>query len=145
MKRGKPDPNDMLNELSRDSVFFQRAVAGPPVVSEQAGEEPAPTAETPEPVSVPPDSTVADRSVPPVPLVPPVRPVRRKRVRHPFDMYEDQLEALRELAANDRRLGGQGSMSEMVREALDQYLPTKSDMLRDSMDRYIAELREGRR
>ena len=145
MKRGKPDPNDMLNELSRDSVFFQRAVAGPATVPEQVGDEPAPTGEPAEPSPVPPKSMVADRGVPPVPLVPPVRPVRRKRVRHPFDMYEDQLEALRELAANDRRLGGQGSMSEMVREALDQYLPTKSDMLRDSLDRYIAELREGRR
>ena len=145
MKRGKPDPNDMLSELSRDSVFFQRAVAGPPAVPEQATDEPAPTVEPAEPSPVPPESMVADRGVSPVPLVPPVRPVRRKRVRHPFDMYEDQLEALRELAANDRRLGGQGSMSEMVREALDQYLPTKSDMLRDSLDRYIAELREGRR
>jgi hypothetical protein len=33
--------------------------------------------------------------------------------RHPFDIYRDQYEALRELALEERRQGGVGSMSAM--------------------------------
>lgn len=65
----------------------------------------------------------------------PVRPVlpvrdapttvtgRRKiKPRHPFDIYEDQDEALRQLAVEDRMRGGTGSMSKMVLEAIDDYI-----------------------
>ena len=47
---------------------------------------------------------------------------RKMKPRHPFDIYEDQDAALRELAAEDRRRGGSGSMSRMVREAIDDYV-----------------------
>lgn len=66
---------------------------------------------------------VQNDPVPPVrgvPLVPP--PAARKRIikqRHPFDIYQDQYDALRDLATEDRKQGGFGSMSAMVREALD--------------------------
>jgi hypothetical protein len=78
---------------------------------------------------------------PPVPPVPPVRvvppvlqelPIRtvlpvppKKRVmkqRHPFDIYQDQYESLKQLADKERRQGGAGSMSAMAREALDTYI-----------------------
>ncbi len=69
------------------------------------------------------------RPVHPVPLVHPVLPVHpTKRVmkpRHPFDIYQDQYESLRELAAEERKQGGAGSMSAMVREALDNYIKAK--------------------
>ncbi len=42
--------------------------------------------------------------------------------RHPFDIYADQLETLRQLALDERREGGIGSMSAMVREAIDDYV-----------------------
>jgi hypothetical protein len=42
--------------------------------------------------------------------------------RHPFDIYRDQDEALRILALEERKQGGSGSMSAMVREAIDRYL-----------------------
>jgi hypothetical protein len=73
-----------------------------------------------------------------VPRVPPVRdvrdvrgvlPVRRpKRVlkRHPFDIYADQLESLKDLKAQAMRRGEEASMSRMVREALDQYIERRS-------------------
>src|SRR4051812_1121945 len=35
----------------------------------------------------------------PVRSVRPVRPVRRQMIRHPFELYQDQVEALRQLAA----------------------------------------------
>jgi len=64
--------------------------------------------------------------------VPPVLPVRdvplaasskrKMKQRHPFDIYEDQLDVLRKRALEDRMRGGPGSMSAMVREALDDFL-----------------------
>ncbi len=127
--KNKPDANTILSELSRDSVFFQRAATGAPA-------QPAPAVEEPHGVE---PAAAATRPVSSV------RPVRRKKVRHPFDIYDDQLESLRELSTDDRRLGGQGSMSEMVREALEQYLPAKKGMLREALERYFAEQQKERR
>jgi hypothetical protein len=45
--------------------------------------------------------------------------------RHPFDIYRDQYEALQELALEERKQGGAGSMSAMVREALDTFIVKK--------------------
>ncbi len=42
--------------------------------------------------------------------------------RHPFDIYEDQYISLRDLAMQERMQGGVGSMSAMVREAIDTYI-----------------------
>ena len=66
------------------------------------------------------------------PPVLPVRPVRgvpsaitgRRKIksRHPYDIYEDQAEELKQLAIEDRMRGGAGSMSAMVREAIDDYI-----------------------
>ncbi len=65
----------------------------------------------------------------PVPLVPPVPVVplsqSKKRVmkqRHPFDIYQDQYDSLKELASEERKQGGVGSMSAMVREAIDKLI-----------------------
>ncbi|MDO8619501.1 MAG: hypothetical protein Q7R49_06215 [Candidatus Daviesbacteria bacterium] len=60
--------------------------------------------------------------VPPVPLVPPRRKIKQ---RHPFDIYEDQLEELKKLSLEDRMRGGIGSMSAMVREAIDTFVNKK--------------------
>lgn len=63
-------------------------------------------------------------TVPPVLGVPPT--VRRKiKQRHPFDIYEDQLEELRKLSLEERMQGGTGSMSAMVREAIDTFISKK--------------------
>lgn len=71
----------------------------------------------------------------PVPLVPPVRDVRgvlpvrlpkRMMKRHPFEIYADQLESLKDLKARAMRQGEEASMSRMVREALDQYIERRS-------------------
>ncbi len=47
---------------------------------------------------------------------------RKIKSRHAFDIYEDQVEALQQLSLEDRMRGGVGSMSAMVREALDDYI-----------------------
>jgi hypothetical protein len=43
-------------------------------------------------------------------------------IRHPFELYADQLERLRQRADQEKRAGGAGSMSKMVRDAIDRLL-----------------------
>jgi len=107
------------NELSGGSAFF------PSYTDKQ------------EPVVEPSDKPVQPVVIPrtivtPVPPVRPVLPVRGKdakptlkrvmKSRHPFDIYEDQYVSLRDLAMQERMQGGVGSMSAMVREALDAFI-----------------------
>lgn len=115
----KLDVTGITNELSEGSAFFRPS--SPPrekQVPSPAAREPEERAETgnEEPV----------RPVPPVRGVPPVPSSRvEKRYmkqRHPFDIYHDQYDALKELALEDRKLGGVGSMS---REAIDKFIAEK--------------------
>lgn len=63
------------------------------------------------------------RDVRPVLPVPPLPGIKRvMKQRHPFDIYRDQYDSLQQLALEDRMNGGVGSMSAMVREALDTYI-----------------------
>ena len=101
----------VINELRGASAFFPNPEAAPATATQEEPQDtmPLPQATTPEgPVRG-------------------VRPVRRKKIRHPFDLYEDQVERLRDLSADDRKAGGDGSMSRMVREALDLYLAQLAD------------------
>jgi hypothetical protein len=52
---------------------------------------------------------------------------RRTILRHPFELYQDQIESLRELSVEERKQGGTGSMSKMVREALDAYIDKRKN------------------
>jgi hypothetical protein len=53
--------------------------------------------------------------------------VRRIITRNSFEIYEDQMDSLRKLAARELDTRGKlGSMSAMVREALDTYIQKKS-------------------
>ena len=61
---------------------------------------------------------------------PPVRsyartPVRRQMTRYAFEFYQDQVEELRRLSLEEKMQGEKGSMSEMVREAIDAFLEQK--------------------
>jgi hypothetical protein len=60
-----------------------------------------------------------------VPLVPRTPKKRVMKQRHPFDIYQDQYEALQELALEERKQGGVGSMSAMVREGIDLIIAKK--------------------
>ena len=51
------------------------------------------------------------------------RPTGRRIIsRHAFEVYEDQMNTLRNLSYQEKMDGKLGSMSQMVREALDNYL-----------------------
>ena len=55
----------------------------------------------------------------------PVGPQRARRLRQAFDVYEDQYQSLRKLASEEQAQGSPGSMSEMVRQAIDRYLEAR--------------------
>jgi hypothetical protein len=50
---------------------------------------------------------------------------REIKRRQPFDVYQDQVDLLKQLSLRDQMNGEIGSMSRMVREALDNYLKDK--------------------
>jgi hypothetical protein len=69
--------------------------------------------------------------VPPVPVVPPVLPIppvpgvppkRVMKERWLVNIYHDQYQSLKDLAAEERKQGGLGSMSQMLREAIDKLI-----------------------
>jgi hypothetical protein len=57
----------------------------------------------------------------------PARPnVRRIITRNSFETYEDQMESLRKLSYKEKMEGKLGSMSKMVRDAIDEYLEKRA-------------------
>ena len=52
-------------------------------------------------------------------------PVRRILTRYAFEFYQDQVDQLRNFSLEEKMQGGKGSMSEMVRDAIDEYLAQK--------------------
>lgn len=78
-------------------------------------------------IQSPPPKQQDERTRTTVPPVPPVPLAGRRKIkqRHPFDIYADQLDTLKELSVDDRKQGGVGSMSAMVREALDDFIAKK--------------------
>jgi hypothetical protein len=57
----------------------------------------------------------------------PVRPNGKRIItRNAFEIYEDQMDRLRKLSLEEKMNGKLGSMSAMVRDAIDSYLQTKS-------------------
>jgi hypothetical protein len=54
--------------------------------------------------------------------------VTTKRIitRNSFEVYEDQMDSLRDRSYQEKRAGKIGSMSAMVREAIDAYLKKNS-------------------
>ena len=102
----KLNTDAITNELRESSVFFRQTDNKP--------KEPVP------PVRV----------VRPVPPVPSPALKRIMKQRHPFDIYRDQYESLQELALEERKQGGVGSMSAMVREAIDELIARKRKLLK---------------
>lgn len=120
------DPNAPLPELAS------------PLEGMPAIERPAPT---PEPKAVTPvfPPPAPERSKkdgqPPVrtevrpSVVPSVRtPVRVRRTitRYAFEFFQDQIESLKQFSLDEKLRGEKGSMSGMVREALDMYIAKRN-------------------
>lgn len=113
----------IANELSGASLFF-RPQAGAPsrapsILAEQIqlALQPGPRVSS---VSSSSTSSEATEQAPARTGRTGVPSVKRWMIRHPFEIYRDQLDALRILAVEDRLRRGAGSMSQMVCNALDQ-------------------------
>lgn len=60
-------------------------------------------------------------------VVPSVRtPVRRTITRYSFEFFQDQIESLRRYGLEEKARGEKGSMSQMVREAVDMYIAKRN-------------------
>ncbi len=68
---------------------------------------------------------------------------RRTTVRYAFEFYQDQIEVLRHVSLEAKLLGDDLSMSEMVREALDDYI-THKNLRTDGRTDYLNARRTGR-
>ena len=108
------------SELRGGSAFFP---------GYKGSDSPPPSPEPAEPPVAENQTRTPSTTVPPVRdvrVVPPVLPTKRvMKSRHPFDIYQDQYEALLELSLEERKQGGIGSMSAMVRQALDTFIAAK--------------------
>lgn len=118
MSKQRPTSDRIANELAGASAFFKPSAPLPepsiepvPRVNPESNLEPKPAARA---ARTPETDTRTPRT--------PGRPARRQMIRHPFELYMDQLDSLRELAESQRRRGEPASMSRMVREAIDHYL-----------------------
>src|SRR3954466_6885048 len=110
------------NELSEGSAFFpsKKIISDSPI--------PQPFKETPKPTPIPTAGktptgesklTLPERANAPTDQRP-----NGKRIitRNSFETYEDQMESLRKLSYKEKMEGKPGSMSKMVRDAIDEYL-----------------------
>ena len=103
------------SELRGGSAFFPGYQGSP---------SPAPPEKLSEPqVSEEPGERANDRSPGrPFARTPVRQPAKRIITRNSFEIYEDQMEALRKLSFQEKMDGKVGSMSAMVRKAIDSYL-----------------------
>jgi hypothetical protein len=107
----KLDTKAIVNDLE-GSAFFPSKKSSPTSSPDLKEEKAVPDSHPVPPV----------RDVRPVPPEPPVPPKRVMKQRWPVDIYQDQYESLKQLASEERMQGGIGSMSAMVREALDKLI-----------------------
>ncbi len=112
-KKPKLNESAMQSELS-ESAFFRGSRA-----EQQAAQDETRRVSQGAPAEVP-EATVAtpnreeDRTS--------VRPSVRNLTRMPFEIYRDQHSALKQFSLEEQTRGEKGSMSQMVREALDAYI-----------------------
>lgn len=140
------DETSIVNELSGNSLFFHPELPRPlpeaspkdpvnrpgmPLASPHppaADTDTTPARATPtglvtdqEPVSSGSGSRPAAPPAGPSPARTPVR-VRRSITRYAFEFFQDQVESLKGFSIEEQIRGEKGSMSEMVREAVDAYI-----------------------
>jgi hypothetical protein len=107
---------DVLLEQDKPAVKPARQQRAYPATQQREGRD----ANTNRDQSQPVRPSVRHYPYPPVLGIDPVKRVMKSR--HPFDIYQDQYESLRALALQDRMQGGEGSMSAMVREAINVFI-----------------------
>jgi hypothetical protein len=103
----------ITNEL-QESAFFRR-----PQREQAKIDKPAPLSEKPIVQENQSNQQIPER----VNARTPVRPNGKRIItRNSFETFEDQMDSLRKLSLQEKMEGKLGSMSQMVREAIDDYL-----------------------
>ena len=104
----------ITSELRGQSAFFPKAASPSPVVAQEPVEatpQRAAATEMHEPRNVPTNEQPIQRSF------------ERKKVRHTFDIFHDQLLSLREMALKrEIEFGGRTLLGDLVQEALDMFI-----------------------
>jgi hypothetical protein len=121
----KLDTATITNELAQTAFFRQNSK---PV---QHQETPAPLPDNPVRQEVQPNGGITDRATARPRDEATYRPDDRLTgkgilVRRGFEWREDQLRALKKLSLKEQLEGKPGSMSQMVRDALDEYLKRRA-------------------
>ncbi|MFN8472261.1 MAG: hypothetical protein U0822_08735 [Anaerolineae bacterium] len=101
-----PSPSPNPNLSGHQAIFSAAAPSDPVAVQVPPTESPMPDRP-----SAPPDVRPYARTL-----------VRRAITRYAFEFFQDQIESLREFGLDEKSRGEKGSMSQMVREALDAYI-----------------------
>ncbi len=114
------DDTTIANELRGASLFFRPRNAAAPAAPAHT------TSESSAPPPTPSRTTVPTSDHPPVRAVAPA-PSRRTIARCSFELFQDQMDCLRRFALEEKLAGAPGSMSEMVRTALDRYIAERAD------------------
>jgi hypothetical protein len=114
------DPNAKLPELA-SSIEGMPVIGKPPQKSKDATPPPLPekiVIQEEQAKQVKPERANART---------PVRPNGKRIItRNAFEIYEDQMNSLRKLSLEEKMNGKLGSMSAMVRDAIDSYLQKKT-------------------
>jgi hypothetical protein len=124
--------NQIQSELRGGSAFFPGYKGGdsPTATSQETEKAFSVAAATSQVVPKTDKATPKERVTPESERVNARTPVRAngKRIitRNSFEIYEDQMDALRKLSLQEKMEGKLGSMSQMVREAIDTYLQKKA-------------------
>jgi hypothetical protein len=124
----KLDTASITNELAQTAFFRQKAqpvkqqeTPAPPLPEKPIAQEAQEKDDKQNGTSVPVPVRVPVRVgvPPPVPLIPKVKRVIRQR--QPFDVYQDQYDRLKKIAEEEKGFVNGRGMSQMVREAIDNY------------------------
>jgi len=120
----KPRLNDF--EINDEARKLSSPMDDMPAIERPPAPATAPEVQTGPQASLPP-APRGDRSDGTTAVPPPVRPytrtpARRVITRYAFEFFQDQIERLRHRSLEQKLQGEDGSMSEMVRDALDMYL-----------------------
>ncbi|MCB2160509.1 hypothetical protein KQH40_00315 [bacterium] len=107
MSKKQLDTTEIVSELRQGSVFFQKPEDRSDIRTEERTD--IRTEQRPE-------NRTENRTV--------TLPIKRRTKRYSFEFYEDQIDELKKIKIEAELDAKSITMSEIVREALDQYLAT---------------------
>ncbi len=125
----------VANEISGGSLFFPKQANGTKetIVKEDVPFKKPPTAQKNLLKPIKEEKGVKTKQNKDVSVRPSVdtyarSPVRKRTItRYSFEFFQDQLETLKKYSLDDQIRGERGSMSQMVREAIDTYISKRNN------------------